>query len=169
MTGRGDGLDGGSTLIAVSRGGAAGTEVGCARHGRAPSVVDTLTRMEPADVTAVPTEVVAEVLRDPMGFLDAAAQAAPGWSEPYGGPEGVAQLTSVLHARLAQLTKLNADLRISTLVYLRTQARLPFARLGELLGITRQRVQLTLKAAVEATQETPRRFAHLESKRGWEA
>ena len=36
--------------------------------------------MQPVDVTAVPAEVVEDVLRDPSGFLAAAAEAAPGWA-----------------------------------------------------------------------------------------
>ena len=50
----------------------------------------TVGNMQPDDVTAAPPEVVAEVLRDPAGFLAAATEAAPGWSVRYGGPEGVA-------------------------------------------------------------------------------
>lgn len=133
------------------------------------SKVDTLSGMEPADVTAVRADVVAEVLGDPTTFLEAAARATPGWAARYGGPEGVAQLTSVLHDHLAELTKLNADLRLSTLLYLRKPGRWSFAELGELLGVSRQTVQRTLARANDEDQDTPRRFASLESRSGWDS
>lgn len=123
--------------------------------------------MKPADVTAAPSRVVAEVLRDPGTFLDAAAGAAPGWSVRYGGPEGVAQITIVLHDHLAELTKRNADLRTSTLIYLRTQANLSLAKLGELLGMSRPRVSLASRRASDAGETSARPFAHLESGDGW--
>ena len=85
----------------------------------------TVGNMQPSDVTAVPAEVVAEVLRDPPGFLAAAAEASPGWAVRYGGPEGVAQLTSALHDHLAQLTKSNAELRAATVVDRHSPARPP--------------------------------------------
>lgn len=123
--------------------------------------------MKPTDVTAAPPEVVAEVLRAPATFLDAAANAAPGWSDRYGGPEGVAQLTIVLHDHLAALTKRNADLRTSTLIYLRTQANLSLAKLGELLGMSRPRVSLASRRTDDGAEQTARPFAHLEARDGW--
>lgn len=131
--------------------------------------MDTLSGMGPADVTAVPADVVAEVLSDPTTFLQAAAQATPGWAARYGGPEGVAQLTSVLHDHLAELTKLNAELRLSTLLYLRKPGRWSFAELGELLGVSRQTVQRTMARANDGDQAAPRRFANLESRNGWDS
>lgn len=119
--------------------------------------------MQPADVTAAPAEVVAEVLRDPSGFLAAATEAAPGWSTRYGGPQGVAQLTGVLHDRLAELTKLNADLRTSTLIYLRSQEHMSLGKLAGLLGVTRSAVQVASRRRDEAGA-----FAQLESPGGWE-
>lgn len=134
---------------------------------RAASGAIRVSSMQPADVTAAPPEVVAEVLRDPATFLDAAAKAEPGWSDRYGGPEGVAQLTIVLHDHLAELTKRNADLRTSTLIYLRTQANLSLAKLGELLGMSRQRVGVASRRADDGADPTTRPFAHLESRDGW--
>lgn len=134
---------------------------------RAASNAIRVSSMQPADVTAAPAEVVAEVLRDPATFLDAAAKADPGWSDRYGGPEGVAQLTIVLHDHLAELTKRNADLRTSTLVYLRTQANLSLAKLGELLGMSRPRVSLASRRTDDGADPTARPFAHLESRDGW--
>lgn len=136
----------------------------------AVEVVDTLSGMEPADVTAVPAEVVAEVLRDPSGFLEAAAQAAPGWSARYGGPEGVAQLTMVLHDHLARLTKLNAELRTSTLMYLRDPkgAHLKLAQLADLLGVTTMAVSSASRRKSESAKQTAGPFAQLESRAGWD-
>lgn len=132
--------------------------------------VDTLSGMEPSDVTAVSAEVVAEVLRDPAGFLDAAAAAAPGWSARYGGPEGVAQLTSVLHDRLAQLTKLNAELRTSTLLYLRSAAgaNLTLAKLADLLGVSSMAVSLAARRK-GSQGESPGPFTALEGPGGWDS
>ncbi|MEP9385514.1 hypothetical protein [Nocardioides sp. KR10-350] len=123
--------------------------------------------MEPADVTAVPADVVAEVLRDPAGFLDAAAQASPGWAIRYGGPKGVAQLTTVLHDELARLTKLNAELRTATLVYLRNPAgaNLTLAKLADLLGVSSMAVSLASRRKGQATDPGP--FSRLESPDGW--
>lgn len=128
-----------------------------------PAEIVTVSGMQPADVTAAPAEVVAEVLRDPSGFLAAATEAAPGWSTRYGGPQGVAQLTSVLHDRLAELTKLNADLRTSTLIYLRSQEHMSLGKLAGLLGVTRSAVQVASRRRDEAGA-----FAQLESPGGWE-
>lgn len=129
------------------------------------AAMDTLRGMEPTDVTAVPAEVVAEVLRDPSGFLEAAAQAAPGWSTRYGGPEGVAQLTMVLHNHLAGLTRMNAELRTSTLMFLRAPkgARLKLAELAELLGVS----TMAVSSASRRKGEDARRFSRLESRDGW--
>lgn len=143
----------------------------------ATAVLDELSRrgvyairvssMKPADVTAAPAEVVVEVLRDPAAFLDAAAKAVPGLSARYGGPEGVAQLTIVLHDHLADLTKRNADLRTSTLIYLRTGANLSLAKLGNLLGMSRQRVGVASRRTDDGAEQAPRQFAHLESPDRW--
>jgi hypothetical protein len=143
----------------------------------ATAVLDELSRrgvyairvssMKPADVTAAPAEVVVEVLRDPAAFLDAAAKAAPGWSARYGGPEGVAQLTIVLHDHLADLTKRNADLRTSTLIYLRTGANMSLAKLGNLLGMSRQRVGVAARGGDTGARKALRPFAHLESPDRW--
>lgn len=134
---------------------------------RATDAAIRVSSMKPADVTAAPHEVVAEVLRDPATFLDAAANATPGWSDRYGGPEGVAQLTIVLHDQLAELTKRNADLRTSTLIYLRTQAKQSLANLGELLGMSRQRVGVASRRTDDGAEQTARPFTHLESSDGW--
>lgn len=140
------------------------------RRAHDDDVLDTLSGMEPADVTAVPAEVVVEVLRDPAGFLDAAAKAAPGWAARYGGPEGVAQLTIVLHDQLAQLTKRNAELRTSTLIYLRSRggANLTLAKLADLLGVSSMAVSLASRRKGEATDQ-PGPFAQLESPGGWDS
>lgn len=128
---------------------------------------DTLSGMEPADVTAVSADVVAEVLRDPSGFLDAAAKAAPGWSVRYGGPEGVAQLTSLLQDRLTQLTKLNAAVRDATVVYLRTYPKLSLTTIARLLGGSKSLAQkITRRAEGDSTTQAWR-FAHLESPDAW--
>ena len=123
--------------------------------------------MQPADVTAVSSEVVADVLHDPPGFLAAAAEAAPGWANRYGGPEGVAQLTSVLHNHLAQLTKSNAELRAATVVYLRTHPRLSLLTIARLLGVTKGAVQHVIRRAEEDSTRTSGTFARLESPPGW--
>jgi hypothetical protein len=142
---------------------------GTIRPAANPDLLDTLSGMEPADVTAVPAEVVVEVLRDPAGFLDAAAEGAPGWAIRYGGPEGVAQLTIVLHDQLAQLTKLNAELRTSTLIYLRNPsgANLTLEKLADLLGISSMAVSLASRRKREGTDPSGP-FARLESPRGWD-
>lgn len=154
------------TQLAESKARMDAVEADIARR-RAASGAIRVNSMQPADVTAAPPEVVAEVLRDPATFLDAAAKAEPGWSDRYGGPEGVAQLTIVLHDHLAELTKRNADLRTSTLIYLRTQANLSLAKLGELLGMSRQRVGVASRRADDGADPTARPFAHLESRDGW--
>jgi hypothetical protein len=125
--------------------------------------------MDAADVTAVPADVVAEVLRDPSGFLDAAAKAAPGWSVRYGGPEGVVELTSVLQDHLDHLRKLNAAVRATTVVYLRTYPKLSLTTLARLLGGSKSLAQkITRRAEGESTTESWR-FAHLESPAAWDS
>lgn len=134
---------------------------------RWPAVADTLSSMEPADVTAVPADVVAEVLRDPSGFLDAAAKAAPGWSVRYGGPEGVAQLTSVLEDHLTRLRTLNTAVRDATVVYLRNYPKLSFVAIGRLLGASKSLTQKILDRAAGGATTEAWRFAHLESPDSW--
>lgn len=129
--------------------------------------VVTVGGMQAADVTAVPPEVVAEVLRDPPGFLAAAAEAAPGWSVRYGGPEGVAQLTSVLNEHLSQLTKLNAAVRAATVVYLRTHPKLSLLTIARLLGVTKGLVQKIMRRAEGDSTTEAWRYAHLESPEAW--
>ena len=133
-----------------------------------PEIV-TVGGMQPADVTAASAEVVTEVLRDPAGFLTAAEEAAPGWSARYGGPEGVAQLTSVLHDHLAQLTQTNAALRTATVVYLRTHPQMSLLTIARLLGVTKGVIQKVMRRAEEDAADGQRPFAHLESPRSWEA
>lgn len=118
--------------------------------------------MQPSDVTAVKPEVVSEVLAKPTDFLAAAAEAAPGWSARYGGPEGVVQLTSVLQDHLAHLTKVNAELRTSTVIYLKTHAGLSLTTLARLLGVTKGAVQHVLRR----TELGP--FARLDEREAWE-
>lgn len=123
--------------------------------------------MQPADVTAVPAEVVEDVLRDPSGFLAAAAEAAPGWASWYGGPEGVAQLTSVLHDHLAELTKTNAELRAATVVYLRTHPGLSLLTIARLLGVTKGAVQHVMRRAQEDSTRGSGTFARLATPGAW--
>lgn len=108
------------------------------------------------------------MLRDPSRFLDAAAEAAPGWGVQYGGPERVAQLTSVLHDHLAQLTKLNAELRTSTPIYLRTQLNMSLAKLADLLGVTRTAVHVASRRTDDDAQLAPGPFSQLESPGAWD-
>ena len=140
------------------------------QHDERPAVAAgavTVGNMQPADVTAVPAEVVADVLRDPSGFLAAAAEAAPGWATRYGGPEGVAQLTSALHDHLAQLTKSNAELRAATVVYLRTHPKLSLLTIARLLGVTKGAVQHVMRRAEEDSTRASGTFARLESPGAW--
>lgn len=128
----------------------------------------TVGTMQPADVTAAPREVVAEVLRDPAGFLAAAAEAAPGWSVRYGGPEGVAQLTSALHEHLAELTKSNAALRGATVLYLHLHRKLQLLAIARLLGVTKGAVNHVIRRAeLDSARES--RFTKLESPGAWES
>lgn len=138
-----------------------------APSGPVTSEVVTVGSMQPADVTAVPGEVVAEVLRDPSGFLAAAAEAAPGWAVRYGGPEGVAQLTSALHHHLAELTRSNAELRAATVVYLRTYPQLSLLTIARLLGVTKGAVQHVMRRAEEDSTRASGTFALLESPEAW--
>lgn len=132
-----------------------------------PEVV-TVGNMQPADVTAAPPEVVAEVLRDPAGFLAAAAEAAPGWSVRYGGPEGVAQLTSALHEHLAALTQSNAALRGATVLYLHTHRKLQLLTIARLLGVTKGAVNHVIRRAeVDSARESG--FTKLESPGAWDS
>lgn len=132
-----------------------------------PQVV-TVGTMQPADVTAAPPEVVAEVLRDPSGFLAAAAEAAPGWSVRYGGPEGVAQLTSALHEHLAELTQRNAGLRGAAVLYLHTHRKLQLLTIARLLGVTKGAVNHVIRRAeVDSARELG--FTKLESPDAWDS
>jgi hypothetical protein len=96
-------------------------------------------------------------------FLAAAAECPHGWSTRYGAPEGVVQLTSVLQDHLAQLTKLNAELRTSTVVYLRTHAGPSLATLARLLGVTKGAVQHVIRRSETGP------FARLEDREAWES
>lgn len=122
--------------------------------------------MQPEEVTGVPPEVVAEVLRDPGKFLADATAAAPGWSSRYGGPEGVAQLTSALHEHLAKLTERNAELRGVTVLYLYRHAKVQMPTIARLLGVTKGAVNHVIRR-VESDPDRTRGFARLESARGW--
>jgi hypothetical protein len=153
-------------MVEASRGGIVDEGRRVVRGDRT-AAADTLSRMEPADVTAVPADVVAEVLRDPSSFLDAAAKAAPGWSVRYGGPEGVTELTSVLQDRLAQLTKLNAAVRDATVVYLRSYPKLSLTGIARLLGGSKSLAQKIIKRAEGESTTEAWRFAHLESPDAW--
>lgn len=130
--------------------------------------VVTVSSMQAADVTAAPSEVVEEVLRDPSGFLAAAAEAAPGWSARYGGPEGVAQLASALHEHLAQITQRNAALRGATVLYLHTHRSLQLLTIARLLGVTKGAVNHVIqRARSDSARGTG--FTQLESPSAWES
>lgn len=132
-----------------------------------PDVV-TVGSMQPADVTAASAEVVAEVLRDPATFLAAAAEAAPGWSVRYGGPEGVAQLTSALHEHLAQLTQSNAALRGAAVLHLATHRKVQLLTIAQLLGVTKGAVNHVIRRAeLGASREFG--FAKLEAPDAWDS
>lgn len=141
----------------------AGRDTAVDTEGGTGARIVTVGAMQRSEVTAVAHEVVAEVLSDPSRFIDAAAEAAPGWSTRYGGPEGVAQLTSVLHGHLAQQTKLNAELRTSTVIYLRHHPRLSLGTIAQLLGVTKAAVQ----HIVRRSDRGPGMFARLEDPEGW--
>ena len=100
-------------------------------------------------------------------LLAAAAEAAPGWASRYGGPEGVAQLTSALHDHLAQLTKTNAELRAATVVYLRTHPGLSLLTIARLLGVTKGAVQHVMRRAQEDSTRGSGTFARLETPGAW--
>lgn len=140
----------------------------CAGRPATREVV-TVGSMQPADVTAAPAEVVAEVLRDPSRFLAAAAEAAPGWSVRYGGPEGVVQLTGALHEHLAQLTKSNAELRGATVLYLRIYRKLPLLTIAGLLGVTKGAVNHVIRRAEVDSARESGTFAQLESPAAWDS
>ncbi len=124
--------------------------------------------MQPADVSAAPAEVVAEVLRDPAGFLAAASEAAPGWSVRYGGPEGVAQLTSALQEHLAKLTQRNAALRGATVLYLHRHRRVQLLTIAHLLGVTKGAVNHVIRRAeLDSSREFG--FTKLETPDGWDS
>lgn len=121
--------------------------------------------MPPEDAPIVPADVVAEVLRDPERFFAAAAEAAPGWSIQYGGAEGVAQLTSAVHAQLLDLVERNAALRGASVLYLYRHANVPMAKIARLLGVTRGAVNHVVRRAEDPDRD--RVFVKLESPRGW--
>lgn len=122
-----------------------------------------MTVVQPSDVTAVPAEVVAQVLANPATFLADAMEAAPGWAYRYGGADGVAELTSVLQEHLAQQTKLNAALRASAFRFLRGHRRRSLESIGQQVGITRTSVM----RAAQRHEEEPGAFAALEKPGAW--
>lgn len=122
--------------------------------------------MERDEVTAVPPEVVDQVVENPRGFFEAARQGAPGWAEPYGGPEGVAQLTSVILTELADMTRSARELRTATVALLRTHQHLRLAEIGEQLGISAQAARKIL-IIPEGAKVRVTRFKHLLTPEGW--
>lgn len=119
--------------------------------------------VRPSDVTAVPAEVVTEVLANPAAFLADAMEATPGWANRYGGADGVAELTSVLQEQLAQQTKLNAALRAAAFRFLRVHRRRSLESIAQQVGITRTSVM----RAAQRRDEDAGNFAALEEPGAW--
>jgi hypothetical protein len=120
-------------------------------------------RVEPSNVTAVPAEVVTEVLSDPARFLAVAMEAAPGWANRYGGADGVAELTSVLQEQIAEQPKLNAELRAAAFTFLRVHRRRSLASIAQQVGIT----PTSVMRAIQRRDEGARNFTALEAPSAW--
>lgn len=73
------------------------------------------------------------MLADPSSFLAAAREAEPGWSAPYGGAAGVAQLTTELQGLFHRQAKECAELRSAAVGQL-SRDRWTYAAIGEFLG-----------------------------------
>ncbi|MBN6750220.1 helix-turn-helix domain-containing protein [Micrococcus luteus] len=73
---------------------------------------------------------------DPGEFLNEVRHATPGWSAPYGGPEGIERLTVQLQDTLKQQSRDVAAVRVAAIQHmLTTQSASEVARR---LGISRQ-------------------------------
>ena len=114
-----------------------------------------MTDVKPTDVTAVPADVVAQVLDDPDVFFQHAMEAAPGWAARYGGPEGVMQLTTVLQDELARRTKVNAALRGSAFRFMRTHDARSLEYIAQQLGISRMSVTRAMQRAAGSEEMFP--------------
>jgi hypothetical protein len=82
---------------------------------------------------------------DWRALLGAAAAAAPGWSTPYGGPEGVAVLAAELRRQLDDEARLLSALRAVAVAELLRERSM--ANVGESLGISKAAVQKINAAA----------------------
>lgn len=88
---------------------------------------------------------VTDVPPTPQELLSCAVSADPGWSDPYGGPQGVerhcAQMIEDLTRQAAQLGELRAFAMAETL---KTHS---VAEVAARLGVTRQAVERVAKRA----------------------
>ena len=95
----------------------------------------------PATAPGTPVPNTAEVraaLEDPIGFLAIAAAGANGWSEPYGGPAGVALLSGHIRDWMDQQSHAFSALRAVAVAELVRDESL--AGVGRILGVTKSAV-----------------------------
>lgn len=105
------------------------------------------------------TPEVHAALADPDVLLRAACQAAAGWSEPFGGPQGVALLTAEIRRQLDEKANEVSSLRSAAVAeMLRDQS---LSTVGKLLGIGKTAVDKINKKALGSD------FKHLVAKGTW--
>lgn len=107
------------------------------------------------------TPEVRAALDDPWLLVKAATGNGPGWSEPYGGPEGVALLATEIRERLDVQARAIAELRsVAVAELLRDQS---LSAVGKVLGIGKTAVH----KIVNEVSKRPHNYRHLLAEGKW--
>ncbi|MGB3676803.1 MAG: hypothetical protein WA988_20430 [Candidatus Nanopelagicales bacterium] len=102
-------------------------------------------RLANGSFTLPDTPEVRAALADPKVLLDAADAGGDGWAVPFGGPQGVAQLTGEIRHLLEEQARDVAALRaVAVAELLRDQS---MSVVGQLLGIGKSAVHKINQAA----------------------
>ncbi|MGI6797751.1 hypothetical protein [Gordonia sihwensis] len=119
-----------------------------------------LTDFHPPEDSPLPnTEQVRAALSNPQRLLEDAAAATPGWSAPYGGPDGVAVLSGMLRHELDALAREISSLRTVAIAEMLREDSLATA--GRKLGLGRTGVHKL------SSQARKSRFVSLLTKGLW--
>jgi DNA invertase Pin-like site-specific DNA recombinase len=103
------------------------------------------------------TPAVRDALADPSTLVRAARDGDQGWSEPYGGPEGVAALTSAIRDHLtAQAQEMTSLRAVAVGELLRDRS---LSAVGKALGISKQAVHKINNEAAKGSSKFTRLLA----------
>lgn len=108
--------------------------------------------------------IIDAVLSDPTEFLEAVERGGPGWSDPYGGPEGVARIAGRLRDQAKEQQRRYGAIRATAIAALLQDRSL--TSVAKALGVSKSAVHKTHRESIATAHENP--YFHLAvEERSW--